>query len=146
MGLELSLLICLSTVDSVHRQLYSCWLDLSKAFSTAPPTCTAPPLRPGKKKSWFRIFLKIPEAGCFRDFPFQLFLTMPLKLNKKRGRPIKKVMLCSLALSCWSVGETGCPTVYCLVAQSCLTLLWPYDSCSPPGSSVHGFSQARTLE
>ena len=33
----------------------------------------------------------------------------------------------------------------CLVAQSCLTLCDPMD-CSPPGSSVHGILQARTLE
>ena len=32
-----------------------------------------------------------------------------------------------------------------LVAQSCLTLHDPMD-CSPPGSSVHGILQARTLE
>ena len=32
-----------------------------------------------------------------------------------------------------------------LVAQSCLTLCNPVDS-SPPGSSVHGILQARTLE
>ena len=32
-----------------------------------------------------------------------------------------------------------------LVAQSCLTLCDPMD-CSPPGSSVHGISQARILE
>ena len=32
-----------------------------------------------------------------------------------------------------------------LVAQSCPTLCDPMD-CSPPGSSVHGISQARTLE
>ena len=31
------------------------------------------------------------------------------------------------------------------VAQSCLTLCDPVD-CSPPGSSIHGFSQARILE
>ena len=31
------------------------------------------------------------------------------------------------------------------VAQSCLTLCDPMD-CSPPGSSVHGTSQARILE
>ena len=31
------------------------------------------------------------------------------------------------------------------VAQSCLTLCDPMD-CSPPGSSVHGIFQARTLE
>ena len=35
---------------------------------------------------------------------------------------------------------------YCyLVAQSCLTLQDPVD-CSPPGSSVHGVSEARILE
>ena len=33
----------------------------------------------------------------------------------------------------------------CLVAQSCQTLCGPMD-CSPPGSSVHGISQARTLD
>ena len=33
----------------------------------------------------------------------------------------------------------------CLVTQSCLTLCNPLD-CSPPGSSVHGIFQARTLE
>ena len=33
----------------------------------------------------------------------------------------------------------------CLVTQLCLTLCDPMD-CSPPGSSVHGVSQARTLE
>ena len=32
-----------------------------------------------------------------------------------------------------------------IVAQSCLTLCDPMD-CSPPGSSVHGISQARILE
>ena len=31
------------------------------------------------------------------------------------------------------------------VAQSCLTLWDPMD-CSPPGSSIHGVSQARILE
>ena len=31
------------------------------------------------------------------------------------------------------------------VTQSCLTLCNPMD-CSPPGSSVHGISQARILE
>ena len=33
----------------------------------------------------------------------------------------------------------------CSVAKSYLTLCDPVD-CSPPGSSVHGISQARTLE
>ena len=33
-------------------------------------------------------------------------------------------------------------TLWCLVAQSCLTLCDPMD-CSPPGPSVHGIAQAR---
>jgi len=33
----------------------------------------------------------------------------------------------------------------CFVAKSCLTLGDPMD-CSPPGSSVHGILQAKTLE
>ena len=37
------------------------------------------------------------------------------------------------------------PCGVCLVAQSCPTLCDPMD-CSPPGSSVHGISQARILE
>ena len=36
-------------------------------------------------------------------------------------------------------------TLYCLVTKSCLTLCNPVDY-SPPGSSVHGISQARILE
>ena len=35
---------------------------------------------------------------------------------------------------------------YCLVAKSCLTLLWPHGLCSLPGSPIHGISQARILE
>ena len=34
----------------------------------------------------------------------------------------------------------------CLVAKSCLTLLWPHGVYSPSGSSIHGISQARILE
>ena len=35
--------------------------------------------------------------------------------------------------------------VLCLVAQACPTLCNPMD-CRPPGFSIHGISQARTLE
>ena len=37
------------------------------------------------------------------------------------------------------------PVCACSVTQSCLTLWDPMD-CSPPGSSVHGILQAKTLE
>ena len=40
---------------------------------------------------------------------------------------------------------SGYGSCACLVAQSCLILCDPTD-CSPPGSSVHGISQARILE
>ena len=40
---------------------------------------------------------------------------------------------------------TGWAWCYCLVAKLCLTLCNSMD-CSPPGSSVHGISQARILE
>ena len=39
----------------------------------------------------------------------------------------------------------GCVCLCVLVAQLCLTLCDPVDSC-PPGSSVHGIAQARVLE
>ena len=38
------------------------------------------------------------------------------------------------------------PTLWCMQAQSCPTLLWPHGLCSPPGSSIHGILQARILE
>ena len=46
-----------------------------------------------------------------------------------------------------NTGQYGKPILggVCLVTQSCLTLCDPTD-CGPPGSSVHGILQARTLE
>ena len=48
----------------------------------------------------------------------------------------------SWAISQSNVRTQGC---VCSVAQSCHSLSDPMD-CSPPGSSVHGISQARILE
>ena len=45
-------------------------------------------------------------------------------------------------LYCWANWEALCCAVFCLVAQSCLTLCNPMD-CSPPGSSVHGNSPGK---
>ena len=47
-------------------------------------------------------------------------------------------------LACPDSSEPG-KICCCLVAKSWLTLCDPMD-CSPPGSSVHGISHARTLE
>ena len=41
--------------------------------------------------------------------------------------------------------SSSCSLCCCLIAKSCPTLCDPMD-CSPPGSSVHGISQARILE
>ena len=46
-------------------------------------------------------------------------------------------------LNHWTARKVPCCS--CSVAQSCLTLCEPVN-CSPPGSSVHGISQARILE
>ena len=64
----------------------------------------------------------------------------PTRLPRPWDSPGKNTRVgCHFLLQCVNVkGESE-------VAQSCLTLLGPMD-CSPPGSSVHGILQARTLE
>ena len=53
---------------------------------------------------------------------------------------------CSKGVMCvGSASNTRLTSLYCLVAQLHPTLRDPMD-CSPPGSSVHGISQARILE
>ena len=49
-------------------------------------------------------------------------------------------------LNTWYINVNGINYCVCICcAQSCPTLCDPMD-CSPPGSSVHGISQARILE
>ena len=60
-------------------------------------------------------------------------------IRKLAGGGWKQVLLgdgCTFFAGCWCC---------CLVTQSCLTLCNCME-CSPPGSSVHGISQARILE
>ena len=59
-------------------------------------------------------------------------------------RPQPRAMMTPASLCC-PPGLWGFKSCCCLVAQSCPTLCKPID-CSPPGSSVHGVLQARTLE
>ena len=58
-------------------------------------------------------------------------------LNHWTSREVPVFLVCTFVVSLWCVCV--------LVPQSCLTLCDPMD-CSPPGSSVHGVSQARILE
>ena len=97
---------------------------------------------------------------------------MPLSCTLKKGQNVKFYAVCILpqvlkpnnvvyqqyrTIHCtWGwfflMGPKNLNYIYwkwscscCLVAKSCLTLLWPMDG-SPPGASVHGIFQARILE
>ena len=64
----------------------------------------------------------------------------PTRLPRPWDSPGKNTGVgCHFLLQCMKVRRES------EVAQSCLTLSDPVD-CSPPGSSVHGISQARVLE
>ena len=79
-----------------------------------------------------------------KSFPESLTMAACLLLQDFQGRELR--LLCRKSPSI--IGQNGCdntPVLLCLLAQSCLTLCDPMN-CSPPGSSVHGILQARTLE
>ena len=57
---------------------------------------------------------------------------------------LTNTLLVSLKSIC-CIGYNKYDTMLCSVAQSCLTLC-DLMGCSPPGSSVHGYSPARILE
>ena len=64
----------------------------------------------------------------------------PTRLPHPWDSPGKNTWVgCHFLLQCMKVKSKS------KVAQSCLTLRNPKD-CSPPGSSIHGISQARVLE
>ena len=64
----------------------------------------------------------------------------PTRLPRPWDSPGKNAGVgCHFLLQCMKVKSES------EVAQSCLTLSDPMD-CSPPGSSIHGISQARVLE
>ena len=65
-----------------------------------------------------------------------LYVVKEETLGRNR-KILDSLLFCSICPHCWCC--------CCLVAQSCRTLCDPMD-CSPPGSSVHGISQARMLE
>ena len=74
--------------------------------------------------------------GCCVVFCFQMFMYV-LKCAHVR------IYLCMQVHVFVYKYSILCSTCMCSVPQSCPTL---YDLCSPPGSSVHAISQARTLE
>ena len=67
-------------------------------------------------------------------------------LSSERGQDQKAWELGVLSHSSGSaIKSSGASGQHLLLPQSCPTLCDPVD-CSPPGSSVHGISQARILE
>ena len=76
---------------------------------------------------------RVTGFGC-------LFLTIPATAFLVSLLISPRVCIPSFARVPWSTYD-----VVTYNAQSCPTLCGPMD-CSPPGSSVHGISQARTLE
>ena len=70
-------------------------------------------------------------------------------IRKSTSNPVKhQTGFLLFSAVCWAFSSASflplC-AVMCLVTPPCLTLYGPTD-CSPPGSSVHGMLQARTLE
>ena len=84
---------------------------------------------------------KTPSPTCLHESVCQQNYTWHNKLL-----PLGRVASISSCFSiCWILCGYFWLCYACSVAQLCPTLCDPID-CSPPGSSVHGMFQARTLE
>ena len=68
-----------------------------------------------------------------------------LKMNLQNPVETFQIKSCATEINCLHWSGSICQKVKVAVAHLCLTLCDPMD-CSPPGSSVHGISQARILE
>ena len=68
-----------------------------------------------------------------------------LKMNLQNPVETFQIKSCGKEINYLHWSGAICQKVKLTVVQSCLTLCDPMD-CSPPGSSVHGISQARILE
>ena len=115
-------------------------------------------------QSSFRFTTKL--KGRFRDFPFisdphTCIATLPwspsltrmvpflqhwyITDNHAKSRADLRVHSWWILVHSTVLNKCAHCDVLCLVTQSCLSLCNSMD-CSPPGSSVHGLLQARTLE
>ena len=86
---------------------------------------------------WRRILYPLSHKGSSRILEWVAY-----PLSSRSSRPRKRTGVSYIADSFftnWAIREA-----YSEVAQSCPTLCDPVD-CSPPGSSVHGISQARNF-
>ena len=86
-------------------------------------------------------FGRTPANQSHSRNTFYFFLIV---CHLSRKASIRVVPAWQLMSTIWDGSFYG-GTVLCLAAQSCPTLHNPM-GCSPPGSSIHGILQARTLE
>ena len=106
---------------SIHHRRSGCSISMV-FFSFLSPLSVVSPMM---TKSKWQLFLLSPSSTLY---PFSLF--MLYQNNNALPRRLISIEY---------------KVVACLVAKSSPTLCDPLD-CSPPGSSVHGISQARILE
>ncbi|CAI9168999.1 unnamed protein product [Rangifer tarandus platyrhynchus] len=81
-----------------------------------------------------------PGGGTVTERAGRPVVPKPLTMTEKRTSQLEAVILNSMCCFGWAIVP-----IHVLVAQMCLTLCDLTD-CGPPGSSVHGILQARTLE
>ena len=110
----------------------------SPVFLYSPRSCLSIltcPIRQG--------FRKAPEFSMTFDPVITRLQTSLKKIIMKADKMYLQGCSVTLLQEQLGCGEICC--VLCSVAQLCLTLCDPMD-CNPPGSSIHGILQARTLE
>ena len=139
---------CLTANHRKHPSVSTpCWVAL------APPIAPLEPVPCLVISAGLTQTLSRRQDRCYDPhFPDGETLLEPLhdSLRATQGvqvsglRPQPRAMMTPASLCC-PPGLWGFKSCCCLVAQSCPTLCKPID-CSPPGSSVHGVLQARTLE
>ena len=95
-------------------------------------------------------FFTTEPPGKPRSGPFSRWKIIPQRpdyqLEEITGSHLKGCLAPGvLQLTYWFLCLQWYCCCLCLVTKSCPTLLWPHE-CSPPGSCVHGISQAGILE
>ena len=131
--------------SSSHVKHFSIWLVLwgsHRAVRTIKP----PMVHTGKSWGSQQNQNQFASQGILKvGPPAQSSLPMMHPQQIPQLQPHERPWAKTTQQSCLQIPDTHRLCCCCLVAKLCLTLLRPMD-CSPPGSSVHGISQARILE
>ena len=130
-------------------------LSVFQILVTEVPFWPSSPSHSGKKLSFHTIVIIATISVFPSDFlqPLQAYACALGYLCLILCFPLLRKTRAEARASTWVVSDKYPISLYieyflppaCMCAQSCPTLCDPLD-CSPPGSSVHGISQARILE